>query len=46
VYLIATSAAPPFRPEQPAVPQGEPVATQSKLSLILDERFETCQLPE
>ena len=46
VYLIATSAAPPWRPEQPAVPQGEPVATQSKLSPILVDRLATCQLPE
>ena len=46
VYLMATSAAPPCRPEQAAVPQGEPVATQSKASPILVERFATCQLPE
>ena len=46
VYLIATRRRRPGRPEQAAVPQGEPVATQSKASPILVERFATCQLPE
>jgi hypothetical protein len=46
VYLIADQRRAALQAGAAAVPQGEPVATQSKLSPILDERFETCQLPE
>lgn len=46
VFLLATSAAPPGRPEQPASPQGDPMATQSNISPIFVDRFATCHDPE